>query len=95
MQPITPTTTITLDDVNFEVAKMSKEIQDLVAYFDDWRQKELDAASELLMVRSALEHIRTRLLTAIQKEREEALQKAQALGIIPGSETVESSNERE
>lgn len=83
MQPVQPTTTITIDTSTFDVSLMSQEVQTMVAYFDDWRQQEVDATSKLLMVRSALEQIQRTLLETIQKERNEALTKAQALGIIP------------
>lgn len=82
MQPVQPTTTITVDKTIFEVSQMSPEIQQMVAYFDDWRQQEADQTSKLLMVRSALRDIQNTMLEAIQKERNEALKKAQALGII-------------
>lgn len=83
MQTVTPTTTITVDGSTFDVAQMSAEVQQMVTYFDDWRQQEAVATSKLLMVRSALRDIQNTLLETIQKERSEALKKAQALGIIP------------
>lgn len=82
---IQQTTTVNVDETVFQVDKMSAEVQQMIAYFDDWRQKEADATSELLMIRAALKDIQATLLETIQKERAEALKKAEALGIIPAS----------
>lgn len=69
MLPVQPTTTISIDDVVFEVASMTPDIQQMVQYLDDWRQKEVDATSELLMVRGALRDLQNTLLQAIQAAR--------------------------
>lgn len=69
MPQVQPTTTITIDDAVFEVASMSESVQQMVQYLDDWRQKEVDAMSQLLMVRGALRDIQNTLLTTIQSER--------------------------
>lgn len=69
MPQVQPTTTITIDDAVFEVASMSEAVQQMVQYLDDWRQKEVDAMSQLLMVRGALRDIQNTLLTTIQSER--------------------------
>lgn len=83
---IEPTTTITVDNVVFDVSKMSAEVQQMVAYFDAWRQEEIDLTSRVLMTRGALRDLQNSLLETIQKERAEALKKAEALGIIPNND---------
>jgi hypothetical protein len=82
---IQPTLTVNVDESTFQVDRMSPEVQQMIAYFDDWRQKEADATSELLMIRGALKDIQATLLETIQKDRADALKKAEALGIIPAS----------
>lgn len=69
MLPVQPTTTISIDDTVFEVASMTPDIQQMVQYLDDWRQKEVDTTSELLMVRGALRDLQNTLLQAIQAAR--------------------------
>lgn len=79
---IEPTTTITVDETTYTVEKMSAEVQQLVNYFDHCREKEATAAADLMVARHALRDIQNTLLATINKEREEALKKAEALGII-------------
>lgn len=69
MLQVQPTTTITIDDAVFEVASMSEAVQQMVQYLDDWRQKEVEAMSQLMMVRGALRDIQNNLLATIQSER--------------------------
>jgi hypothetical protein len=66
MVQVQPTTTISIDDTVFEVTSMSPEIQQMVQYLDDWRQKEADTTSELLMARGALRDLQNTLLQAIK-----------------------------
>lgn len=80
---VQPTTTINLDDATFEVAKMSEQVQQLVRYFDDWRERELAVASELTMIRSAQRDLQSVLTQTIQRERDEAAQRAAELGLMP------------
>lgn len=69
---VQPTTTITIDDAVFEVANMSANVQQMVQYLDDWRQREADTTSELLMIRGALRDIQNTLLAAIQEDQKAA-----------------------
>lgn len=90
MNPVQPTTSITFDNTTLEVSKMSADVQQMVAYYDDWRQKEVELVSKLIMVRSALRDMQTQLIQNLQSDREETLKKAEALGIVPsvtGAET--------
>lgn len=69
MQKLLPTTTVNIDDAVFEVASMSQTIQSMIQYLDDWRQKEADLTSDLLMVRGALKELQNQLLVQIQEDR--------------------------
>ncbi len=68
MPQVQQTLTITIDDNIFEVANMSPEVQSAVMYMDEWRQKEADLTSKLLMVRAALNDVQNTLLKTIQAE---------------------------
>jgi hypothetical protein len=70
MTPVQPTLTVTIDDVTFDIATMSDGVRQMIAYMDDWRQKEADISSELLMARSAIRDIQNNLLTTIKQDQE-------------------------
>lgn len=76
MPQVQKTLTITIDNAIFEVANMSPEVQSAVMYLDEWRQKEADLTSELLMVRAAINDVQNTLLKTIQAEQS-AQQEAQ------------------
>lgn len=90
---VQPTTTITLDGQNFDVAKLSTEIQQMVLYLDDWRQREVDATSELLMVRGGLRDLQSTLSNAIQQEIKETKARAEALGLVVPEATVSDTTQ--
>ena len=68
MAQVQKTTTVTIDEQSFEVASLSENVQQMIALMDDWRQKDADLTSELLMVRAALRDIQNTLLTTIKSE---------------------------
>ena len=68
MIPVTPTTSITIDDKTYEVETMSDEVKQMVQFLDTWRQDEADQASELLKTRAALRDIQNTLLTQINQD---------------------------
>lgn len=72
MQPVQPTTSITIDGETFAVAELSNEIQQMVQYLDQWRQDEVDQAAELLKTRAALRDIQNTLLQQFQADQEAA-----------------------
>lgn len=76
MTQVQQTTTITIDDAVYEVASMGANIQQMVQYLDDWRQREVDTTSELLMIRGALRDIQNTLLAAIQAEQADDVETA-------------------
>lgn len=72
MQPIQPTTSITVDGETFAVADLSTEVQQMVQYLDQWRQDEVDQASDLLKTRAALRDIQNTLLQQLQQDKAKA-----------------------
>lgn len=85
---IQPTLTITLDNQSLEVSKLSSDVQQMVAYLDDWRQEEVDLSSRLLMTRGALRDLQNALAAQVQKELKDAKEKAEALGLIPSADVT-------
>ena len=68
MAQVQKTTTVTIDEQSFEVASLSENVQQMISLMDEWRQKDADLTSELLMVRAALRDIQNTLLTTIKSE---------------------------
>lgn len=87
MPQVQQTTTITIDDKVYEVADLSANVQQMVQYLDNWRQREVDTTSELLMIRGALRDIQNTLLAAIQAEQVEPTVADTGEGEVP-AETV-------
>ena len=83
MAKIQPTTNVDVDGSIYDVSKMSPDVQQMMVLLDDWRQEEADLTGKILMVRSALKDLQQTLLTTIQAERKAALERAEALGLIP------------
>jgi hypothetical protein len=83
MPQVQQTLTITIDDNIFEVANMSPEVQSAVMYMDEWRQKEADLTSKLLMVRAALNDVQNTLLKTIQAEAAAANQVTEVVEPTP------------
>lgn len=93
--PVQKTLTITVDDGVYTVEKMSSHIKETVVLMDAWRQREVDASVELSMVRAALRDIQNQLLVMIRKEREEAMAKAQAMGLVAQPQPANDSGEND
>lgn len=72
MTPVQPTLSITIEDQTFDVAACSDQVKQMVSFMDDWRQKEVDTSSELLMIRSAVRDIQNSLLATIRQEQQDA-----------------------
>lgn len=73
MKQLPPTTTLAIDDkTTFEISKMSPEIQQLVEFYDDWRQQEQERISDLNMVRAALRDLQQQLTVRVQEELAQA-----------------------
>lgn len=74
MKQLEPTLTLQLDDKTFEIAKMSPRIQQLIEYYDDWRQREVEITSDLNMVKMAQQALQTQIVQAVQEELKTAEQ---------------------
>lgn len=68
MAQVQATTTVTIDEVSYEVAALSAETQQMIALMDEWRQTESDSVNDLLMVRAAIRDVQNTLLVKIKEE---------------------------
>lgn len=71
MIQIEKTTTITVDDQVLQVVDLSDEVQQLIQHLDDWRQDEVDQASQLLKTRAALRDLQNVILQQLQADNSE------------------------
>ncbi len=66
MQQIQPTQTVSFNDRLYPVSEFPDEIQQTISLMDDWRQADVEATSQLQMIRTALQSIQQTLTTQIQ-----------------------------
>jgi hypothetical protein len=78
MPQIQPTTEVIIDQVKYNVADMPEGLQQTIGFLDDWRQHEIDAISDLAMVRAALRDIQNSLVKEIQDWAAKAAEPAQS-----------------
>lgn len=87
MPKVQETKTLNIDNTPYVVEKMSPQLQQMVALMDEWRQEEVDASTKLTMVRSALQNLQNSIYNTISEERNQAMQKAKAMGLIKDDTT--------
>jgi hypothetical protein len=68
MAKIEHTVTVAIDGTEYSVAQFSDSVKNAIALMDDWRQKEADLSSDILMVRGAIRDIQNSILAAINSE---------------------------
>lgn len=68
MAKIQETVTVTIDEQSYDVVALSDGANQMIAMMDEWRQKEADLTSDLLMARAAIRDIQNTLLTTIKAE---------------------------
>ena len=65
---VTPVTTLTLDDQQINVSDCSDKVKNLVAIYNDWRQKEADAHSDYMMAQTALRGLTNDIIAVVKEE---------------------------
>lgn len=79
MTQVVPTLTIEIDEnTKLHVDDTSKEVKELISLFDEWRQDEADQVVQLLKTRAALREIQQNIGLQLQKEQNEAMEKAES-----------------
>jgi len=69
MPQVQKTVTIQVDGQVIIVEQSSKTVQQLIGILDEWRQKQSDAQSELMMVNTALQGLQRELYETLTKEK--------------------------
>lgn len=70
MLKVEETKIITIDNNPTAVDTLPEKAKQLVKFYDDWKQKELEARSELLMVQTSMQAMANQIVLAV-KEAEE------------------------
>ena len=90
MPTIDPLTVINIDGVPHVVGQMSDEVQAVIAIYNEWRQREVDARNDLLLVQSALRDLGQNLVNRVREEQAAAAEAAEA---APGPEVTSVTEE--
>lgn len=78
MLKIEETTKLIVDGKNVYIDDLSDAVKQLIAYYDDWRQRELEARSNFIMVQSAVQTLSQQIAAQMKKEDEEGLEAAES-----------------
>jgi len=63
---------INVDEVPYAVSDMSEDVKRLVEFYNEWRQKESDIKSELMLVQAGQRDLSREIITTIRREKEAA-----------------------
>lgn len=88
MLKVEETKIVTIDEKARAVEDLPEKARQLVRFYDDWKQREVEARSALLMAQTAMQAMANQIVLAV-KEAEEA-----GDGAV-GDDTVEASNDAE
>lgn len=72
MATVQPVTTLNIDGNTLQVADLSQRVQQLVAVYNDWNQKNADAQNELMLVQAALNDLSRQIIVQIKADAEAA-----------------------
>lgn len=72
MATVQPVTTLNIDGNTLQVADLSARVQQLVAVYNDWNQKNADAQSELAMIQAALNDLSRQIIVQIKADSDAA-----------------------
>lgn len=65
---VEPVRVINVENRTYDVASLPQQCQTLVAFYNEWRQKEADLKSELLLTQAAVREISREIVQTIQVE---------------------------
>ena len=63
---------LTIDNVPYAVDTMSDEVKQLVAVFNEWNQKEVDAENEYKLIKYAKNELSRQIIATIRSEKQSA-----------------------
>ncbi len=86
------TKVVTIDDQTLAVDTLPDNVQQLVAFYDDWKQREMDLRSELMAMQAAMRTMQQQIAQAV-KTSQEAAAKATAEAEAANDSSVDEGND--
>lgn len=86
---VEPVRVINIDNRTYDVGSLPATVQTLVGFYNDWRQKEADLKSDLLLTQAAVREISREIVQAIQAENAKA---AEATPVDAPPATLQPAN---
>jgi hypothetical protein len=68
---IKPTEHIKIDERKISVAELPEAAKRLIPFYDDWRRKEIEVRSQLLMVQNAMSALANQIAIVVKKVEED------------------------
>ena len=84
---------VTINEIPRQVADLPPQAQQLIQFYDDWKQKELEARSELLKVQTAMRGLADQIAALVQQAEDEAAANEEEAVEEVAEEATEESGE--
>ena len=91
MQQENEITTLNIDEVTYDVDKLSEEVQGLVAIYNRWNLKEADARGELAILQAAKQTLSAQIVNTVRTEAEAAAADAAAAEVAAANVTTDEA----
>ncbi len=72
------TKVVTIDDQTLAVDTLPDNVQQLVAFYDDWKQREVDLRSELMAMQAAMRTMQQQIAQAVKASQDAVVAEAEA-----------------
>lgn len=91
MQNENDITVLNIDDVPYEVDKLSEEVRGLVTVYNKWNQKENDARGELAILQAAKQTLSAQIVSTVRSEAEAAAADEAATEVAAANVTTDEA----
>lgn len=71
------TKVVTINDRTIAVDELPEQARQLIVFYDDWKQRELEARSHLMAMQTAMQGIRQQIGALVQQAEEAAAAEAE------------------
>lgn len=73
MLKVEETKVLSIDGVERAVVTLPEKAKQLVRFYDDWRQREMEARSALLMTQTAMQSMANQIVLAVKEDEEDEM----------------------
>lgn len=77
---------LTIDDRALAVETLPEKAKQLIKFYDDWKQREVEARSALLMAQTAMQAMANQIVLAVKEDEEESFESAESVDGEKGNE---------